>query len=351
MCAISFKNITYGAEAQELFEKFTATIIFPLDMKWKTEIPDSAFHKHHSSVRDHVMFIGSCFSDNVGGHLSDIGLPVLCNPLGVMFNPISVCQTLQRIIRGKLVSEGDLFAHQSMWHHPDFHSSVSRPDKNQALSEMNDTLQESRKFIKTTKHIFISLGTAYVFESKTTNAVVANCHKLPAHKFNRKLLGIDEITGCLQQIISQLRSEINDIVVHFTVSPIRHVRDGMIENQRSKAHLISSVHEVVDNKSAFYFPSYEIMMDELRDYRYYSDDLTHLSTSAINYIREKFITSFYDSESQKLYRELVQLNKDLHHRPLHPDSDSHKAFQKKLIEKVDSFRQKHPFLQLDDITH
>lgn len=317
-------------------------------MKFQTRVPNTSFNSFESAVDEHLMFMGSCFSDNIGGYLQEIKLPVISNPFGVMFNPVSVQQSVERIVNGTEVIEAELMEHNGLWHHPDFHGSFSDPDKLTALSSMNSAITESHKFLQNTHHVFISLGTAFVYKDKASENIVANCHKMPADRFNREFLSVEEVMTSLRLMVDILQ-QTGVPHIHFTVSPIRHLRDGLVQNQRSKAHLISAVHRIVeDNQTCHYFPSYEVVMDELRDYRYYAEDLTHLSPSAIHYLREIFTDTFYSPEAGKVIDRLTKVHQALTHKPLHPNTNEYKKFVSKLAEEMEQLEQTYDFVSFTE---
>lgn len=317
-------------------------------MKFQTRVPDTSFNRFESAVDTPLLFMGSCFSDNIGGYLQEIKLPVISNPFGVMFNPVSVQQSLDRMVNSTEINEAGLVEHNGLWHHPDFHGSFSDPDKSTALSNMNEAISENHAFLKNTHHVFISLGTAFVYKDKTSGNIVANCHKMPADQFNRELLSIEEVLNSLQLMVDTLQ-QAGIQHIHFTVSPIRHLRDGLVQNQRSKAHLIAAVHQMVDeHETCYYFPSYEVVMDELRDYRFYAEDLTHLSQTAIQYLREKFLDTFYTPEAGKVISKLTKVHHSLAHKPLHPNTDEYRKFVASLKAEMEQLEQAYDFVSYTD---
>lgn len=310
-------------------------------MIFRTEINDLNF-PFKLSYQDKIFLIGSCFSDNIGEKIKDLGFNVLSNPFGVVYNPYSVYKQLGRIIDLDIPAEIEFRQKGEFWHHFDFHGSAKNPDKAQLLSNIAEITEKSHSFLKHSNFIFITLGTTIVYESKETNEIVANNHKYPAGYFIQKKLSFEQVLKMTKEMLLKLFAFNQDMKVIFTVSPVRHIRDGLVENQKSKSVLIAAISELCDNERIFYFPSYEIMMDDLRDYRFYNSDLIHPSAQAIDYIFEKFRNSFFGEKTKSIADEILKINLALNHRPLFPESNEHKLFIENLKEKIRSIQQKYP---------
>lgn len=310
-------------------------------MIFRTEINDINF-PFKLSYEDKIFLIGSCFSDNIGEKIKDLGFNVLSNPFGVVYNPYSVYKQLGRIVDLNMPGDNEFRQNGEFWHHFDFHGSTKNPDKAQLLSNIAEITEKSHSFVKHSNFIFITLGTTIVYESKETNEIVANNHKYPAGYFIQKKLSFEQVLKMTKEMLLKLFAFNEDIKVIFTVSPVRHIRDGLVENQKSKSVLIAAISELCDNERIFYFPSYEIMMDDLRDYRFYNSDLIHPSAQAIDYIFEKFRNSFFSEKTKSIADEILKINLALNHRPLFPESNEHKLFIENLKEKIRSIQQKYP---------
>ena len=293
-----------------------------------------------------ILMLGSCFTENIGKKLIESGFNVVMNPMGILYNPISIYTALERIIDGREFTEDDLFFHNGLWASFMHHGSFSHSDKNEALRMMNERLHEGHEQLKNATHLIITFGSAEVYEilnsqyftSTTTQHIVSNCHKLPSRNFTTRLLSIDEITTPYTQL-STLNSQLSTL---FTISPVRYLGKGAHSGQINKSTLLLATDQICREITADYFPAYEIMMDELRDYRYYAADMIHPSEIAVDYIFERFTETYLTSEAIRTANEIQKIKKSLSHRPLHPDSKEYKTFQKKLLEQIDALTKKYP---------
>ena len=266
-------------------------------MKLQTQIPIKKQQHNQIDYTSKLFLVGSCFSENIGNKLNYFKFQATQNPFGILFHPKSIETFITNAINKKVYSESDLVFQNERWHCFDAHSSLSSSDKNELLENLNSAIVSTNNKLKKTSHIIITLGTAWVYRFIETDEIVANCHKIPQKKFLKELLTVDEITESLEAIIALLKSINRDVNIIFTVSPVRHLKDGFIENTQSKAHLIAGIHNTINApKNINYFPSYELMMDELRDYRFYAEDMIHPNTTAINYIWEKFTDTWFSAE-------------------------------------------------------
>ena len=301
-----------------------------------------------------IIMLGSCFAENIGKKLIECGFDVLVNPMGILYNPISISNALDRLISGAEFNENDLFYHNGLWASFAHHGSFSHTDKHEALKMMNNRLREGHEQLKNASHLIITFGSAEVYERN--GIVVSNCHKLPAREFTHRLLSIDEITTLnfcdkqKQRSSLQLPSEarINNGVVNFqlstifTISPVRYMGEGAHKGQLNKSTLLLATNQICKATKAEYFPSYEIMMDELRDYRYYASDMIHPSEIAIDYIFERFAETYLTEEAIRTAEEIKKIKKSLAHRPLHPESEEYEKFKKKLSQQIDAIVKKYP---------
>jgi hypothetical protein len=215
------------------------------------------------------------------------------------------------------------------------------------LQLLNDTLDKLKSYLESASHLLITFGTAWGYRYVKTDAVVANCHKIPQSEFRKELLSVSEVTTTCQEIVKMVGEFNAEIQIVFTVSPVRHLKDGFVENMRSKAHLISGIHQLIDtmDKGTAYFPSYELMMDELRDYRFYSEDMLHPNQTAIEVIWDRFSEVWIDSSTEVIRKEITKIQSGLSHRPFHPESPSHKAFQEQLQKKIEQLQARYPHIR------
>jgi len=295
------------------------------------------------------IFIGSCFTKNIGSKLLENQFPVLINPFGVLYNPLSVQKALEIIIHKTEFTENDLHFRNDKWFSFDHHSSFSAPDKKEVLKKINSKIDEAHSFLKEAESLFITFGTSWYFKLQETNQVVANCHKLPSNLFNRKILNIEEIVHSWEKMITQLKEFNPKLKVVFTVSPIRHWKDGAVNNQLSKSILIVAIHEILKEfEHISYFPSYEIMMDDLRDYRFYNDDFLHPNSQAINYIWDKFKSAFIEEDTIQISKQVQKIVKAVNHRPFHPKTNSYKDFLGSNLDKIKQLNIKYPFIDFHE---
>jgi len=308
-------------------------------MKLITQVPLSNSSKpidYHSKI----LLMGSCFAESMGGKLEYYKFQSVTNPFGIIFNPISIEKMLQRVVHKKPFTEADIFFHNAIWQCYEVHSELSHTDKNIFLDRLNEVLFDFNKQINSSTHCLITYGTSWVYQLKSTNEMVANCHKVPQSQFNKILLTIASIEQSIQNTVSLMQSVNPSCQVTFTISPVRHIKDGFVENQRSKAHLIAALHPSLN-----YFPSYEIMMDELRDYRFYTSDLLHPNELAIDYIWERFCESSISESSNKIMETVASIQKGLTHRAFNPDSENHKKFLNELHQKINKLQEEFPFMK------
>lgn len=295
---------------------------------------------------DRLFFLGSCFSTNMADQLQAHKFPTLVNPTGVLFNPCSIANLLQRVIDNTAFAPEDTFLTDGIWRSFQLHGSFATASQDELLSIANSAISQAHQFIKKTTVLFITLGTAWAYRLKRTNEVVANCHKEPASSFERFRLTPDDVEAELLPVIQQLIEQNKKINIVFTVSPIRHWKDGAHGNQVSKSTLLLAIEQLVElfPGNVHYFPSYEIMMDDLRDYRFYADDMLHPSDEAIRYIFELFGKAYFSKETLKDMEDIRSVVQASQHRPLNPQSFSFQLFREKTLRKIEELEQKFPFL-------
>lgn len=283
------------------------------------------------------MFLGSCFTENIGNRMAALKFNVDINPFGILYNPVSVANGLRILMEGELFKSEDLIEVDGLWHSFFHHGRFSSPNKEETLDSINIRLKSSAEFLKTTNFLFITFGTAWVYKYKKTGQTVSNCHKIPAFEFERVRLSVDEIVQEYKELFAEIRKINPAIQVIFTVSPIRHWKDGAVENQRSKAILMLAIDTLIrgfGHDFCSYFPAYEIVMDELRDYRFYAPDMLHISDVAIEYIWEKFEKSLIDTESRNIAKKVDKIVKAAFHKPLHSGTHEYYRFLVKMHEKA-----------------
>ncbi|WP_455585605.1 GSCFA domain-containing protein [Bacteroides sp.] len=296
-----------------------------------------------------LLLMGSCFAENIGTLLKDNSFHCDVNPFGILYNPFSISEALKEILAGKQYTEDDLFFFRDCWHSPMHHGMFSAASVDEVLRQINDRLLQAHDRMEHTDWLLLTWGTAYVYQQKDTGRIVSNCHKQPEGSFSRRMLAVDEIVREYTLLLEELRKRNSGLKVLFTVSPIRHIRDGLHANQLSKATLLLAIEQLQTAfpDFVFYFPSYEIVLDELRDYRFYTDDMLHPSPVAIRYLWERFSEVFFSDETKKIMEECESIRKALAHRPFHPDSEEHKRFLGQIVLKIERLNGKYPYLEFE----
>lgn len=298
-----------------------------------------------------IVSLGSCFAENIGDKFQYFKFQSATNTFGIIFNPVSIERIIDRVVNDILFTEEDIFFHNERWHCFEVHSDLSHSKAEEFLENLNQILVETKKQLQEATHIIITYGTSWVYRNIERDAIVANCHKVPQKQFDKELLSVSIIEKSIENTINLIQTINPNFSFIFTVSPVRHLKDGFVENQWSKANLITAIHEKLrftkncDLKTAIYFPSYEIMMDELRDYRFYAEDMLHPNQTAIDYIWERFSESFIDENSFQAMKEVQEIQKGLNHRSFNPDSEQHLKFISKLHQKINFIKEKFPHMQ------
>ena len=308
----------------------------------QTQIPLLPERFNQIDYASKILQLGSCFSENIGDKLNYFKFQSAQNPFGIQFHSIAIEQLITNAINQKEFTEADVFFHNEQWHCFDAHSKLSHTSKEELLLQLNNGISKTYKSITEANHVIITLGTAWAYRHIETDRFVANCHKVTQKQFLKELLSVDQITESLEAIVSLVKSVNPKVSFLFTVSPVRHIKDGFIENTQSKSHLITAIHTIVDPiHQLYYFPSYEIMMDELRDYRFYNSDMLHPNDVAIDYIWEKFKTVWLTEASHKTMDEVSAIQKGLSHKPFNPNSEAHQDFIKQLEVKQVALKRKY----------
>ncbi|AWW31785.1 GSCFA family protein [Echinicola strongylocentroti] len=291
-----------------------------------------------------IVTLGSCFSNVMGQKLSERKFNVLNNPFGTLFNPISLLQLIDTTLTNAPFPEELFLKHDGRHLHFSCHSSMAASSKESLLQLLSTTTKKTKEALSSASLLIITLGTAYIHEHNPSGKIVANCHKQPAKEFSKRMLSIDEITQAFATTYQHLNKVNANLNILLTVSPVRHTKDGIPENQLSKSTLrvaCGQIAESYDNIN--YFPSYEIMMDELRDYRFYKDDLIHPSAQAEDYIWERFAKSHLSENAQKQAKHIMAIKTALAHKPFNAESESHQKFLKNLLSKMEQMSGKFDF--------
>ena len=292
-----------------------------------------------------ILLLGSCFTENIGEKLCNFKFNINTNPFGIIYNPISIANTLTRTIKKQNYSEQDLSNYNGKYFSFDHHGSFSSFNKHECLDKINDEITCAHQHLLETKTIVVTLGTAWVYETIENNKLVANCHKLPSKNFTKRLLTVDEILHEWTPIIEQLK-HINFI---FTVSPVRHISDGLHENNISKSVLHLAIHELTKNHTnCHYFGAYEMVIDELRDYRFYKEDMIHPTNQAIDYVWDKFADTYFNKETTLLNQRIEKLQQATNHRPFNFESESHQKFIKEQMSQMEQLGKEFPFLNFEE---
>jgi len=298
----------------------------------------------HIDYQSKIGLIGSCFVENIGEKLSYYKFQNWVNPYGILFNPKAIEKVLTDIIYQKEYTTKDLFFENERWHSWHHHSDVSNPDAATVLNNINGNIKKVATELKETSHLILTLGTAWVYHHIETDQLVANCHKIPQKHFIKRILSVDEIVESLQNCVQLLQKINPNIQVIVTVSPVRHLKDGMVNNSQSKAHLVTAVHKLVIEKNIAYFPAYEIVIDDLRDYRFYTSDMMHPTQTAIDYVWHLFKEVWIANDSNQVMEQVAQVQKGLQHKAFNPDSIQHKLFLENLKKQEESLSQNHKII-------
>ena len=309
------------------------------------------------SYRDKIMLVGSCFTEHIGNALGDLKFSILQNPNGILFGPDAVCKSLLSYAENKKYTEADMFQLNEVWNSWQHHSRFSNLSSAEAIRIINESQQEAHDFLQQADWLIITLGSSFTYRltqqaATTKHAIgdtVANCHRAPANWFTKEMLEVEDIKLMLEDCLKRLKEFNPKLKFIFTVSPVRHIRDGVVENNRSKARLIESVH-YIDAKfeSAYYFPAYELVIDVLRDYRFYDIDLVHPNYPATEFVLEKFAESCIDENTQQLMQEVKKIIIARKHKPFQPETKAHLQFLITHFEKAKLLQEKYSFLDLKE---
>ena len=313
-------------------------------MEFRSIVPIS---KNMNPIDYHskIFFIGSCFAENIASKFDYYKFDILCNPFGIIFNSKSIVKIITRIVNLEYFDDADIFTNNGLWHCFEVHSVVSKKNKITYLEYLNDQLNAANQYLKNASNFIITLGTSWVYELKDSKKVVANCHKMPQSMFSKTLLTAESNAEALHNIIILIQKFNPKITTTITISPVRHFKDGFFENNVSKSNLFSAIYNIVKNSSVTYFPSYEILMDELRDYRFYSSDHLHPSEIAIEYIWERFKETQISEKVFSTINDILNIQKMLAHRHFNNQSVDFHKFKYKIDEKISKIREVYPNLK------
>ena len=316
--------------------------IYNMDFFTRIEIPAANFKIDYTS---HIAFFGSCFADNISSQFANHKFHTLANPFGTVYNPVSMARQVKAIASGKVFGEEDVFQDarcDRLWHCFDAHSSLSASSREECIEKLNAATTQAREFLQNADVVFITLGTAFVYFLKSTGDAVSNCHRQDPSLFERRMIPVEESARALESIVADLHRIRADIRIVFTVSPLRHMTDGAHENSLSKATLQLAINKT----GAEYFPSYEVVIDELRDYRFYADDMVHLSKTAEDYIFERMVETYCDERTRGDIAAVEKFLKSANHRIVDVDSPATQEFKKKLASQAAELEKQIPGLSL-----
>lgn len=298
---------------------------------------------------DRLLLSGSCFTEHIGARLALGKFTTLVNPNGIVYNPVSIARSLALLAGENAGAEDAVFKHNGLWHSWEHHSAFSKPGEQETLQGIRKARQEAADFLQKTSYILLTLGTADVFMLRETGGVVANCHKAPANWFDQRRLTVTETVQVLRDTLTRIKARHPAIQVILTVSPVRHLRSGFVENQRSKAVLVLACAELCEQFNFIhYFPAYELLLDDLRDYRFYAADMIHPNEQAIDYIWHYFSETYFTAETRVLLEQIGKVIAAARHRPFNPDTEEHRAFVQAQLEKIAELERRSPFINFEE---
>ncbi|MFZ4543749.1 MAG: GSCFA domain-containing protein [Saprospiraceae bacterium] len=298
------------------------------------------------SYQDQILMVGSCFAENIANYLQKGRFQVEVNPFGILYNPVSISDSIELLWKGEEFPEEHLVQQGELWHSFLHHGKFAQMERKKLLENIEIELKRGRTFVQQCSRLIITLGSATVYTYKASGKIVANCHKIPHSAFLKKRLGVDQCVETLSSIFKTIKQANPSIEIILTVSPVRHLRDGFTENQLSKATLLLSC-AALQQVFPFvhYFPSYELIIDDLRDYRFFNTDMVHPNDIAIEYVWEHFNKTYFSENSMKIFAEVIALQSLKEHRPLFPDSGEYSRLKEMIAEKENLLLTKYPFLR------
>lgn len=313
--------------------EFFRTVLANRDWDFKINYPSSHF------------LIGSCFSENIGKHLEKAKFDSILNPFGILFHPEPILRVLERLLENKAYTSSDLHFIDKRYVSFDHHGSYNNTSREKVLNTINSDFNNAQKQLVNADYLYITWGTAFAYSYIESNQIVSNCHKIPSSKFNKIRSTSGEIVNKYKLLFTQLIKQNPKLKIILSVSPVKHLKDGLLENNLSKAVLLLAADQLVKEcASVSYFPSYELLTDDLRDYRFYTKDMAHPNELAIEYIWKYFIENLLSKDADKLYKEIKSINQSIAHRPLHPENEAHASFIARTIDKIELIEKKYPFI-------
>lgn len=293
-----------------------------------------------------IVSIGSCFTVNMAQRFQQFQFQQAVNPFGILFHPIAIAKLIDFAVENKTFTAEDVFLHNEIWSSFDAHSDLNELEQEDIIDTLNAKVAFLRNRLNEASHVVLTFGTAWVYRNIEKNQLVANCHKVPQNHFSKELLTVAQCENAIASIEKGIRKLNPNVQITYTISPVRHIKDGYVENQRSKAHLITALQNHLENNTEknYYFPSYEIVMDELRDYRFFTKDLIHPNEMAIDYIWEKFVENTIEPSILPTMKMVDEVQKGLAHRPFNPYTEAHQKFLDKLAQKLDVLLEQYPFM-------
>ncbi len=301
------------------------------------------------SAESNLFFIGSCFAENIGNKLIDRKFNLCMNPSGIIYNPISISNCLNNLLLNRHYSQSDLISKNNMWFSLEHHSRFNDISAEKCLWKINSEIVAASEMLLKSDFIFVTLGTAIVYHHIKVDKIVANCHKLPSNDFKRKFLTVDEIVQSFEKTLMLLHKKNPNAKLIFTISPVRHWSEGAEDNQLSKSILFVAIQKLIEKSDKYtYFPAYELLIDDLRDYRFYKSDMLHPNEQAIDYIWTKFREKYFDATAKELCDEIEVLISASNHKPFWPESEEHRRFLRKNSAFVKKVKEKFPFADMSD---
>lgn len=302
--------------------------------------------------QDGLLLIGSCFSEHIGNRLFDLKFKVNSNPFGIVFNPKSIVTSLNRIIKKNYFVPNDVFEKEGLWYSFESHSSVCGKTQDELLNILNQSIDSWYEQLKTAHWLMITFGSAFAYQHIEQDKIVANCHKLPQAVFQKQLLELQTINANYQKLIQLLVEFNSSLKILFTVSPVKHLRDGVVENNLSKAILIQSVHQLIkEHTNCFYFPAFELVTDDLRDYRFYESDMAHPNKQAIDYVWRRFEEVYFNEKTNLINDRVNQIHQAYHHRLFNETTSSSLKFKHKFYQQCVTLQAEYPYLDLTKELH
>ncbi|MBK9631049.1 MAG: GSCFA domain-containing protein [Saprospiraceae bacterium] len=314
---------------------------------FRTKFPkiESSFSINHYTK---ILCFGSCFANELFHSLKLKQFQTMFSPFGICFNPLSLMDQLKNILSNNYISNNDLVYHNGLYHSLVHHGSYSNESEEACIKKINEEIQLTHQYIKEADYLLITLGSAHYYIYNNTNSIVANCHKIPTAQFTKQRSNSNEIITAFHSFYEAVKKINNNLKIIFSVSPVRYLRDGFIENNRSKSILIESVHQLTDQYlDVFYFPAYEIFMDDLREYRFCKPDFVHPSETAVEYILSYFENAYMDENTKKINSKIQDIHSKLSHRPIHPNSELHKTFLNSILEDKVKLEKEYPNINFD----